>query len=88
MSESQLVVCPVCARSTGFRLRRSVPRPIAEMWNAQPGQPADVDQAASDRHVGRGSLPVLVDFAPGGLQPGAWRRRSPPPPSWNRMNYC
>ena len=26
------------------------------------GQPVDVDQAAFDRHIGRGSLPVLVDF--------------------------
>jgi thioredoxin 2 len=26
------------------------------------GQPVDVDATAFDRHVGRGSLPVLVDF--------------------------
>ena len=64
MSESQLVVCPVCA---------SINRVPAAKIGAAPncgkcgkplfqGQPVDVDQAAFDRHVGRGSLPVLVDF--------------------------
>ena len=64
MSESQLVVCPVCA---------SINRVTAAKIGATPncgkcgmplfqGQPVDVDQTAFDRHVGRGSLPVLVDF--------------------------
>ena len=64
MSDSQLVVCPVCA---------SINRVPAAKTGAAPncgrcsmplfqGQPVDVDQAAFDRHIGRGSLPVLVDF--------------------------
>ena len=64
MSQSQLVVCPACA---------SINRVPAEKIGAAPkcgrcamplfqGQPTDVDAAAFDRHVGRGSLPVLVDF--------------------------
>lgn len=59
-----LVVCPVCA---------SINRvPAAKLGSAPncgrcgmplfKGEPADVDAAAFDRHVGRGSLPVLVDF--------------------------
>lgn len=64
MSDVPLVACPVCA---------SINRVPAEKIGAAPicgkcgmplfqGQPVDVDQAAFDRHVGRGSLPVLVDF--------------------------
>ena len=64
MSDSALVVCPVCA---------SINRvPAAKIGGAPncgkcgmplfQGQPVDVDQTAFDRHVGRGSLPVLVDF--------------------------
>lgn len=64
MSESQHVVCPVCA---------SINRVPAAKIGAAPncgrcsmplfqGQPVDVDAAAFDRHVGRGSLTVLVDF--------------------------
>ncbi len=64
MSDPELVVCPVCA---------SINRVPAAKIGAAPncgrcsmplfqGQPTDVDAAAFDRHVGRGSLPVLVDF--------------------------
>lgn len=64
MSDSQLVICPGCA---------SVNRVPAVKIGAAPkcgrcgaalfqGRPVDADQAAFDRHVGRGSLPVLVDF--------------------------
>ena len=64
MSESQHVVFPVCA---------SINRVPAAKIGAAPncgrcsmplfqGQPVDVDAAAFDRHVGRGSLTVLVDF--------------------------
>ena len=64
MSDSPLVVCPVCA---------SINRVPAAKLSAKPncgrcgmplfqGQPVDVDQVAFDRHVNRGSLPVLIDF--------------------------
>lgn len=64
MPDFPLVVCPACA---------SINRVPAAKIGAAPncgkcgmplfqGQPVDVDQAAFERHVGRGSLPVLVDF--------------------------
>lgn len=64
MADPLLVICPTCA---------SVNRVPAGRLGAHPncgrcamplfqGQPADVDEAAFDRHIGRGSLPVLVDF--------------------------
>ena len=64
MSDAQLVVCPVCA---------SINRVPAAKIGAAPncgrcsmplfqGQPIDVDATAFNRHVGRGDLPVLVDF--------------------------
>ena len=64
MSESRLVVCPTCAS-----INRVPDAKIGAAPNCGKcgmplfqGQPVDVDQAAFDRHVGRGSLPVLVDF--------------------------
>ena len=64
MSESQLVVCPACASINRVPAARIGAAPNCGRC-AKPlfqGRPADVDAAAFDRHVGRGSLPVLVDF--------------------------
>ncbi|BAV64254.1 thioredoxin TrxC [Sphingobium cloacae] len=64
MSDSLLIVCPDCASINRVPAAKigSVPhcgRCGAPLFQ---GRPVDVDQAAFDRHVGRGSLPVLVDF--------------------------
>lgn len=64
MSNPLFVVCLVCA---------SINRVPASKLDAAPicggckmplfqGKPADVDEAAFGRHIGRGSLPVMVDF--------------------------
>jgi thioredoxin 2 len=64
MSESRLVICPACNSINRVPVSkiRSAPscgrcsKPLFQ------GEPLDVDAAAFDRHVSRGSLPVLVDF--------------------------
>lgn len=64
MSESPLVVCPVCASVNRVPAVKIGAAPRCGQCRAPlfQGQPAPVDAAAFDRHVGRGSLPVLVDF--------------------------
>ncbi|AMK16613.1 MULTISPECIES: thioredoxin TrxC [Sphingobium] len=64
MSESQLVICPVCASINRVPTAKSGFAPNCGRCSMPlfQGQPVDVDGAAFDRHVGRGSLPVLVDF--------------------------
>ena len=64
MSDVPLVACPVCAsinRVPGAKIGAAPNCGRCSMPLFQ-GQPVDVDQAAFDRHIGRGSLPVLVDF--------------------------
>ncbi|OYX63295.1 MAG: thiol reductase thioredoxin [Sphingomonadales bacterium 32-64-17] len=64
MSDSLLVICPVCASVNRVPAARLSGHPNCGRC-AMPlfqGQPVDVDATAFDRHVGRGSLPVLVDF--------------------------
>ena len=64
MSESQLVVCPACASINRVPVAKIDAAPNCGKCGMPlfQAQPADVDQTAFDRHVGRGSLPVLVDF--------------------------
>lgn len=64
MSESQLVVCPACASINRVPAARIGAAPKCGRCAAPlfQSQPIDVDATAFDRHVGRGSLPVLVDF--------------------------
>lgn len=64
MSESQLVICPVCATINRVPAAKIGSAPNCGRCSMPlfQGQPIDVDAAAFDRHVGRGSLPVLVDF--------------------------
>lgn len=64
MSEPQLVICPACASINRVPATKIGAAPNCGRCGAPlfQGRPIDVDQAAFDRHVGRGSLPVLVDF--------------------------
>lgn len=64
MSDVPLVACPVCASINRVPAAKIGAAPICGKCGMPlfQGQPVDVDQAAFDRHVGRGRLPVLVDF--------------------------
>ena len=64
MSDPQLVICPACAGINRVPAAKVGDAPNCGRCRAPlfQGRPVDVDQAAFDRHVGRGSLPVLVDF--------------------------
>lgn len=64
MSDPQLVICPACAGINRVPAAKIAAAPKCGRCGAAlfQGRPVDVDQAAFDRHVGRGSLPVLVDF--------------------------
>ena len=64
MSDVPLVACPVRASINRVPAAKIGAAPICGKCGMPlfQGQPVDVDQAAFDRHVGRGSLPVLVDF--------------------------
>lgn len=64
MSDTQLVICPVCASINRVPAAKIAAAPKCGRCSMPlfQGQPTDVDAAAFDRHVGRGSLPVLVDF--------------------------
>ena len=64
MTDPALVVCPACAALNRVPLGRFGAAPAcgkckAPLFN---GAPLAVDAIAFDRHVGKGSLPVLVDF--------------------------
>lgn len=64
MPESQLVICPACASTNRVPVAKIGAAPKCGRCSMPlfQGQPTDVDATAFDRHVGRGSLPVLVDF--------------------------
>ena len=64
MSDPQLVICPACAGINRVPAERIDAAPKCGRCGAAlfQGRPVEADQAAFDRHVGRGSLPVLVDF--------------------------
>ena len=64
MPDPTLIACPACAALNRVPLARLSAEPVCGKCKAQlfTGQPLAVDAAAFDRHVGRGDLPVLVDF--------------------------
>ena len=64
MSDFQLVVCPACQGMNRVPAAKLGAAPKCGRCGVPlfQGQPIDADGAAFDRHVGRGSLPVLVDF--------------------------
>lgn len=64
MSESLLVVCPACAGINRVPAAKAGAAPKCGRCGALlfQGRPVEADAAAFDRHVGRGTLPVLVDF--------------------------
>lgn len=64
MSDFQLVVCPACQGMNRVPAAKLGAAPKCGRCGVPlfQGQPIDVDGAAFDRHVSRGSLPVLVDF--------------------------
>jgi len=64
MSDPQIVICPACACINRVPAAGMNAAPRCGRWSAPlfQGRPVDVDAVAFDRHVSRGSLPVLVDF--------------------------
>ena len=64
MPDPLSVVCPVCATINRVPAGKLGDGPICGQCKMPlfQGKPTDVDAVAFDRHVGRGSLPVLVDF--------------------------
>ena len=64
MSESRLVICPACNSINRVPVSKISSAPNCGRCSKPlfHGEPLDVDAAAFDRHVSRGSLPVLVDF--------------------------
>ncbi len=58
------IVCPSCNTSNRVPRARLGDRPSCGRCGAAlfSGAPVDLDAAAFERHVGRGNLPVVVDF--------------------------
>jgi thioredoxin 2 len=64
MSESLHIVCPHCHTTNRVRADQLGSAPTCGQCK-QPifaGRPAELDEAAFDRHVGRSQIPLLVDF--------------------------
>ncbi|MFM5922852.1 MAG: thioredoxin TrxC [Novosphingobium sp.] len=64
MPDPALVVCPQCTALNRVPANRLAAAPTCGKCKAPlfAGKPLDVETAAFDRHVLKGSLPVLVDF--------------------------
>ena len=64
LPDPALIACPACSALNRVPLARLSAQPVCGKCKAPlfGGQPLAVDAAAFDRHVGRGDLPVLVDF--------------------------
>ncbi|OJU09924.1 MAG: thioredoxin [Caulobacterales bacterium 68-7] len=64
MPDPLFVVCPVCASINRVPATRLDAAPICGRCKMPLFQrkPIDVDEAAFERHIGRGSLPAIVDF--------------------------
>lgn len=62
--DAPLVICPHCLATNRVPLARLGETPRCGKCRSPlfAGQPLDVDAAAFQRHIGAGSLPVLVDF--------------------------
>ena len=64
MPDLLFVVCPACASINRVPATRLDSAPTCGRCKKPlfQGMPIDVDQAAFERHIGRGSLPAIVDF--------------------------
>jgi len=64
MSEALHIVCPHCHTTNRVQTTDLGKAPDCGQCHRPlfTGQPLALDEAAFDRHVGRGHLPVLVDF--------------------------
>jgi thioredoxin 2 len=64
VSDSVLVVCPHCHAPNRVPAARLSEAPVCGRCKRQlfTAHPVALDAASFDRHVGRGELPVLVDF--------------------------
>ena len=64
MSESLHVVCPHCHTTNRVRADQLGSAPDCGQCKKVlfDGHPAELDEAAFDKHIGRNQIPVLVDF--------------------------
>lgn len=64
MTDAQHIVCPHC--HTTNRVKRTDLAKAPDCGSCHQalftGHPAELDEAAFDRHIGRNQIPVLVDF--------------------------
>lgn len=64
MSASRLVICPNCHAANRVPANRLADRPVCGKCK-QPlftGEPAELDAAGFDSHIGRSDIPVVIDF--------------------------
>lgn len=63
-ADPALVICPACGAPNRVPAARLGQHPNCGRCKAPlfTGRPTDADLSAFDRHVGKGTLPVLVDF--------------------------
>ncbi|MEY3783582.1 MAG: thioredoxin TrxC [Pseudomonadota bacterium] len=64
MTESRHIVCPHCHTTNRVRTDQLGSAPICGQCKQAlfDGHPANLDEAAFDKHVSRNQVPVLVDF--------------------------
>lgn len=63
-SATTQLVCPACHTTNRVPRERLGEQPVCGRCGGElfTGKPVELDAAAFDRHVGRGDLPVVVDF--------------------------
>ncbi len=64
MSDPELVICPACSAPNRVPAARIGASPQCGRCKGPlfAGKPIEVDAETFDRHVGRGTIPVLADF--------------------------